>query len=135
METKKKAGIIAVIVVIVAAGVFLYFSWQGNADDEISLEERAKDFITKLSEGEFEEAHKFFDDTVANQLTVDGLQSVWNQVINNSGEFKEIVETRETLEGGHNVVYVTTEFENAQYDIQVAFDDEAKIAGFHFFPG
>ena len=91
-------------------------------------------FVNLLEEGKSEDAAELFNTNMAEALPPQKLETTWNGLIGNVGEFKEIVETRITEEKGYRVVYVTCEFAKTSLDIKIVFDEEAKIAGLWFVP-
>jgi PKD repeat protein/dienelactone hydrolase len=97
-------------------------------------ETKARTFVDLLSKGKFEEAHELFNRDMAEALPEDTLNTTWNSVISNVGEFKGIVKTKTTLDGEYKIVFVTCEFANATLDAKIVFDKEAKIAGLWFVP-
>jgi len=97
-----------------------------------NLEDLAITFINLLKEEKFEDVVKLFNWEMAKALPPQKLETVWNQLISNVRELKEIVGTRIAEEGGYRAIYVTCEFAKTKLDIKVVFDGEAKIAGLWF---
>jgi hypothetical protein len=65
-----------------------------------NLEDLAITFINLLKEEKFEDVVKLFNWEMAKALPPQKLETVWNQLISNVRELKEIVGTRIAEEGG-----------------------------------
>lgn len=104
-----------------------------SAEDMKSI---AKCFVNLLSKGEFDEANKMLAEIMVRGLKTQKitLEGIWSGIIAQSGEFKEIKETKATEEIGHKCVYVTCEFEKVSLDVKEVFDKEGKVAGLFFLP-
>jgi hypothetical protein len=131
MRKSAKIGIAVAIVAAIIIGSVVYHLTRPKGSE---LETKARNFVELLGSGEFDDAYGLFNEQMTEAITVEDLEAIWNDTINQVGEFKGVVKTRTATEMGYELVYVTTEFESASLDIQVAFDEESKIAGFHFFP-
>jgi hypothetical protein len=128
-KSAKIGIVVAIAAVIIIVGAVYLTRPKGS-----ELETKARNFVDLLGSGEFDDAYGLFNETMTEAITVEDLEAIWDATINQVGEFKGVVKTRTATEMGYELVYVTTEFESTSLDIQVAFDEESKIAGFHFFP-
>ena len=98
------------------------------------IEPTARYFIELLDKGEFEEAHKFFNKTMAKALPVEKLKEIWEGLTAQVGKLKGIEKTEVTKEMGYDVVYVTCNFAKTSLNVKLVFDTEKKIAGLWFVP-
>lgn len=102
-----------------------------NADVEAGdIEKYAEEFIQLLSEGNFEEATKHFDQTMKEELPPEQLEAVWKQVEEQGGTFVafEYMTTQER--DGYQVVLFDGLYEGLDAIFSVSFDKDNKIAGF-----
>jgi len=134
MKLLKTFLVILSVVTLVLFSTFLNAQTLSSESATLDLDKVAKTFVNLLQEGRFEDAVELFNERTAEALPPQKLETTWNKVISNVGEFKEIVETRITEERGYRVVYVTCEFAKTSLDIKIVFDVEGKITGLWFVP-
>ncbi|WP_208588572.1 DUF3887 domain-containing protein [Gracilibacillus suaedae] len=91
----------------------------------------AETFIDQLNEGKFDEATANFDETMAEQLTADKLEGIWNDLHNQLGDF--IDQEFHTIEevDGYQVVLIAGIFNDDDVTFQVTFNENQQIAGFY----
>ncbi|MCL5104286.1 MAG: ankyrin repeat domain-containing protein [Armatimonadetes bacterium] len=94
----------------------------------------SKDFVDLISAGSYQKAAEMFDPNMKSAMPSAKLGEVWQTVIQQAGRFKGQVGSRKTNLEGHDVVYVTCEFEKAKADLQIAFDAQNRIAGLYVVP-
>lgn len=101
-----------------------------------NLEENGKNFVLFLKEGKYSLAQEILSEEVKKALETQGinLQILWDGLLAQKGEFKDIKKIRVKEEMGYNSVYVTTEFEKGLIDIKVVFGKNEKVAGLFFLP-
>ena len=85
---------------------------------------------TLLTDKNIEKAHAFFDLSIANELTVDQLKAVTDQLQQQLGSLKNIVEVNN--EG--NIYYYYSKFEKSELDVQLTFNGDNKLLGFFLVP-
>jgi len=134
MKLSKTFLIALAVATLVLFSPFLNAQTLIAASTAPDLDTVAITFVNLIEEGQFEDAAELFNTKMAEALPPQKLETTWNELIGNVGEFKEIVETRITEEKGYRVVYVTCEFAKTSLDIKIVFDEEAKIAGLWFVP-
>ena len=122
-----------VIAVVLTAILFLTVGGISYSND-LDFENRANTFVNLLAKGDFNEAEKFFSETVANALPTDALESAWGSITATLGKFNSILETKVTEYGEYKIVIVTCNFELGTLGIQITFDKEAQIVGLYFLP-
>jgi dienelactone hydrolase len=91
-------------------------------------------FINQLAKGEYEAAAKPFTEKMREAAPPATLGGLWQAIQSQMGAFKRIVGTRVEPVGELHSVFVTSEFEGATVDLQVAFDSEGRIGGFFIRP-
>lgn len=93
----------------------------------------AKLLVEQLVTGKFEAAASGFDATLSRVMPVAKLDEAWRKAIGESGEFREVLDTREetVTQGGkaYQVVIVACRFEKGAHDVRVVFDPERKVGG------
>jgi uncharacterized protein len=99
-----------------------------------SLEEKARAWVGLLVAQKFEEAVQSFDPTMTTLMPAASLQTTWNTLLTQVGDFKEIKNTRTAQQSGYDIVFVTCNFQNAAIDVKVVYDAGGKIAGLFFAP-
>jgi len=105
-----------------------------NQYDPFSLEQTAIDWVNLVVAGKFDQAVTQFDNTMSAQITAAKLQEIWNSLVSQLGAFQSIKGTKATPYGGYNMVFVTCNFKNTPFNIQLTFDAGRKIAGLFFQP-
>ncbi|NBG88673.1 alpha/beta hydrolase [Isachenkonia alkalipeptolytica] len=91
-------------------------------------------FVEELKDGKFEGATEKFGEAMAREMPKERLEQTWSQLEGQVGGFVEIQSQREEILQGYDVVYVTTEFQQALIDIRVVFGEEGWIEGLFFLP-
>ena len=112
-------------------------SLAGGADEPAPPPEAlARDFVSLLSNREFEEAVGSFSAEMAEALSAEGLEAMWDGLTSaeGAGEFEKVIRTTPMELAGHKAVIVTCEFANEPLGIRVVFDKEVSIAGIQFVP-
>jgi hypothetical protein len=100
---------------------------------ERDLETIARDFVSLLSNREFEEAVGSFSAEMTAALSPEGLEAMWDDVTSaeGAGEFEKVVGTTSVEIAGYEAVIVTCEFANRSLGMRVVLDKQASIAGIH----
>ena len=94
----------------------------------------AKEFVTALEHGHYDESVKHFDETMTKLAPPEKMKEVWETVVKQVGSFKEQESVWTESIPKYDIVYVTCAFEKATLDIKVVFDKNKKIAGQFFVP-
>ena len=80
-------------------------------------------------------AYSLFNNDMANSLSQDQLENAWDSILSSYGDFLKIDNTRETEEGGYDIIFVTCDFSVLGFlDIKIVFDIDNKITGLWFVP-
>lgn len=77
-----------------------------------------------------EEAHKFFDRSMIDQIPLDVLKLLPGQLEGQIGKFKNIIE----INNEQNVYYYYSDFGKSKVDIQITFTNKNNIIGFYILP-
>ena len=91
-------------------------------------------FVDALIAGDYAEAVKPFDATMAEAMPPDVLQQTWETLIKQLGAFQGQAGTRSEKQGAFDNVFVTMEFERANLDAKVVLDSAGQISGLWFVP-
>ena len=91
----------------------------------------AQAFINQLVQGDFTAATSSFTDTMKNAAPPDKLKQIWQQLTDQLGAFKQQLDAKTVDQSGMTSVYVTCEFANSTVDLQVTFNAQLQISGFH----
>lgn len=94
----------------------------------------ARNFITLLSNGEFQQAATSFDDTMKRVLPPQKLSEAWNQLIREVGALQEQGEIHHTSSGDYQIVDVSCTFQRGNRVVRVTFDKAGQISGLFFRP-
>ena len=94
----------------------------------------ARDFLTHMTKGEYEEAVKLCDDTMKQALPADKLKSVWETITSSSGEFQTLGEPTSSMSEGFQVLVFPAKLKTTTLDLRVAVSGEGKISGFYILP-
>lgn len=105
-----------------------------KADSLSALEAKARAFVGRLGNGEFDAATKVFDETMTGALAPTQLESIWSNLQKSTGNFQRIKGIRHESVDVYNIVFVTCEFANASLDMKLVFDSQERISGLFFVP-
>lgn len=100
------------------------------------FESLGRDTVSELATGAFDTVVARFDQKMTAGLPREKLEAVWQTILGKAGPFKAVTSVRiqsVPAEGVH-VVVLTSAFENMPLNIQIAFNDEGRIAGLFLLP-
>jgi dienelactone hydrolase len=124
----------SVLPLIILSLPVLFLHPQQDAPDWSELIALAKEFVTALEHGQYDESVKHFDKTMTKLAPPEKMKEVWEAVIKQVGSFKKQKGVWTESVPKYDIVYVTCAFEKATLDIKVVFDKNKKIAGQFFVP-
>jgi hypothetical protein len=108
----------------------------GAREEEVitgpNLIPKAEEFVDLLENGDFAGVYNRFDKTMKNGMPEPRIKEVWQQVETKYGIFQKKVATRQVMEGGYDVVYVTCRFEKRKLNIKVVFNKQEQVSGLWF---
>jgi uncharacterized protein len=107
---------------------------KGTVVSEAEAIPLAISYADKLINKDYEGMVAGFDGTMKSALTASALQTTWEGVEKQAGNFKKRAGTRVVPLAGSQVVYVTCEFEKASLDVKIVFDTQKKISGLWIIP-
>ncbi len=105
---------------------------QESTDPPESPGEVARAFVTRLNEGEFQDAADLFDDALSRQVSATQLQGIWSRLQASLGPFEEISAVERRSDPPRAEVIVRVTFENGSRAVRLVVDDENAIAGLLF---
>ena len=88
----------------------------------------AEHFVDLMSNGEFDEAMGYFDDTMKKMRSPAVLKTLWEELVAHGGKFSGRGQPRTEHNRFHDVVYVPGKWERFQLDFQFTFDKQGRIA-------
>lgn len=93
---------------------------------------QAEEFVSLLANGEFNQAFQKYDAIARENITPETLETTWQDLVEKSGDFQEVVSS-ETVPGEEqDVVLLTTRFEQDTVVLFVIFDGEQQINSFTY---
>ena len=95
-----------------------------------------RDAVSELASGAFDKVVARFDPKMAAGLPREKLAAAWQAIVGQAGPFKAVTSVRiqSVPAQGVHLVELTSTFEKTPLNIQIAFNDEGKIAGLFFLP-
>lgn len=91
----------------------------------------AQAFIYQMVKGDFAAATSRFDSAMKTAAPEAKLKEIWGQLITQMGAFKGQTGTHSVEQAGMTSVFVTCEFEKTTVDLNVSFNAQSQIGGFH----
>lgn len=107
---------------------------KGEVPKAADLTSLAKGFVDLLVKGDYAAAVTKFDAKMKETMPKERLEQAWASLIGQLGSFKKQIGVHQTKEQGYDVVLVTCEFEKAQLDVKVVFNDYKQISGLWLVP-
>jgi dienelactone hydrolase len=100
------------------------------------FEALGRDTVSELATGAFDKVVARFDQKMTAGLSREKLAAAWQTILGQAGSFKAVTAVRiqDAPAQGVHIVVLTSAFDNGPLNIQVAFNDEGKIAGLFFLP-
>jgi hypothetical protein len=104
---------------------------QQEPDKPQTITDIAIEYITLLSETNYQQAYGLFNKDMKNAISLEYLQEIWEYYIETYGEFDSITSTSQTNMSGFDVILVNATFQNNYLIVfRVVFNEEKQIAGF-----
>ncbi|UCE42579.1 MAG: alpha/beta fold hydrolase [Candidatus Aminicenantes bacterium] len=125
--------LVLALLIIPLATIFIH-SQQSITPHFDELITMAKELVSALENGHYDQSVKHFDETMTKLAPPEKMKEVWEMVIKQVGQFKGQKSVWTESIPKYDIVYVTCEFEKAILDIKVVFDKNKKIAGQFFAP-
>jgi dienelactone hydrolase len=125
------------ILLLVLCFIFLgalLFSQETESSQTNELAALARKAVDFLAKEDFSSLVKSFDKTMKEALSPAKLQGIWQSLIGQVGAFKRVSGVRTEKSQGHDIVIVNCEFDKANLDIRLAFNEAQQISGLFFLP-
>ena len=98
------------------------------------ITQRALNLIENLSQHNFEEATRYFDETMKKAASPDFLKKVWESLQLQVGPFQGIKGSRFESLAGYDSIFIFCQFEKQMLDARIVFNKAGEIAGLNFVP-
>ncbi len=131
---KRLIGIIFSIAIMAALIGCSASAGTDTALTDAQLEDRAREFVGQLADGQFKEARQNFDGTMSLALNQKKLEETWTGLQEQAGTYEQQGETRTESQPPYKIVYVTCRFGMGALDVRVVFNQKGKISGLFFQP-
>lgn len=94
----------------------------------------AEEFIDNLVDENYSSAAAFFNAQMKKAMPERKLKQAWEQLLQQAGPYKGVLEKRFEQGDDYAAVNVITEFAEMQLNIRVVFDGDNRVAGLWFQP-
>jgi Protein of unknown function (DUF3887) len=101
---------------------------------EPALEASARELLTNIVAGHFDEAGRHFDDTMRAQLPPAGLVELSRKIANTYGTFRSVSEVHQRFDKTYRIIDVIAVCDKMPIAFRVAFDAQDRIAAVHISP-
>ena len=127
----KKVIIISIVMIAIIVFSTGCIEEQKSETTKKTTSEIATEFITYLSQGNYNTAYNYFNSTVKNQFSLAQFQGTWEYFTVTYGEFESIQDTIPSNESGFNIVRINCTFADGYViTFRIVFDDLKEISGF-----
>ncbi|HBY56451.1 MAG TPA: hypothetical protein DEG96_01080 [Candidatus Atribacteria bacterium] len=133
----KRKILLTLTLVIILIGIVFYGSLNGVTAESKTDEELYQDtlsFLEYLQTADYARAVEQFDEKVRAALPEKDFKELWNKITKDLGELISWGNFRTSEQAGYQITLLTCNFEKVNLDLQLAFNSEGKISGFHFLP-
>jgi alpha-beta hydrolase superfamily lysophospholipase len=111
--------------------LILLFAFPLFANAQTAQDSIAKKFLSFNQQGKYDDAVKLFDKQVADQVSPQMMQQIWQQLTGKYGNYVDLKSTTLHTMDTLTIVIATCEFEKAMVDFSFAFNPDNHISGFH----
>ena len=127
----KKVTITSIVIILIITFYTGCVEEQKSETTEKTTSEIATEFITYLSQGNYNTAYNYFNSTVKNQFSFVQFQGTWEYFTGTYGEFESIQDTIPSTESGFNIVRINCTFADGYViTFRIVFDELNEISGF-----
>lgn len=127
----KKVTIISILIMIMVASFSGCIEEQKPETTEKTTSEIATEFMTHLSQGNYNSAYNYFDSTVKDVFSLVQFQGTWEYYTGTYGEFESIQDTIPSTEEGFDIVRINCTFADGYViTFRLVFNDSKQISGF-----
>jgi dienelactone hydrolase len=129
IHKKHRNNLLVALSIALAGGMVFMCALPGKAAST------ADTFAQNFTQGKFDAAHKLFDKSVAEALSVEKLASLWNSLEEQGGKFKRIQPAHKTENRAVGMMtLVPLEFEHGVLDLRIVTDGSQQISGIWVVP-
>lgn len=97
-------------------------------------ESLGRGLVTQLAARQFDKVEAQFDDQMKAALPVTKLPAVWDSLLSQAGQFKQITKVKVFQKQGLVAAFVTCDFEQATLEAQIYMDAQGRVKGLFFAP-
>lgn len=103
-------------------------------NEAVDLSSKATALVDHLVKGEYGPVTAEFDSAMSAQMTEAGLAQTMGTLQQQVGSFQRRSGVQRTQEQGYEVVLVTCEFERANLNVRVVYDQDGLVTGLFIVP-
>lgn len=133
----KRRILLILTLVIILIGIIFYGVLTGaTAESKIDKElyQDTLSFLEYLQTADYARAVEQFDEKVKAALPEKDFKELWTKITKDLGELISWGNFRTSEQAGYQIALLACNFEKVNLDLQLAFNPEGKISGFHFLP-
>lgn len=101
---------------------------------EPALDANARELITNLMSGHYDQAGAHFDDTMRRQLPPAALADLHQKLLAAFGAYQSVREVRQSFQSPYRIIELFASFEKQSMIVRLAFDGQDRIASVHIEP-
>lgn len=120
---------------VLCCTLFLAACNNDNGDDgdnkDIDYKESAVAFVTDFFDQKFDALTGQMTAQMQEAFDTAAMEEQYDRIIKAYGEVQSIDDSHEIVDGNYAIVYVNMTFANQRQAMQLAYDDEGKVAGFY----
>lgn len=114
--------------------IFVLFFISAISAQSPDYEALGRGLVTQLAARQFDQVEAQFDDQMKSALPAAKLPGVWDSLLSQAGQFKQIAKVKVFQKQGLVAAFVTCDFEQATLDAQIYMDAQGRIKGLFFAP-
>ena len=126
--------IVALVIVEFLSMFAIRFGLQSVTAQPTDLSSPAAEFVTLLSDGDYESAVNMFDESMTSIMPEEKLEKVWQSLLAQFGPYRAQTAAQGTKASGYDVFLIPCRFEKASINARITFNAYGEIAGLYFFP-
>jgi len=129
--------LLTLILVIVLSGIIFYGALTGITAERKTEEELYQDslsFLEYLQTADYVRAVEQFDEKFKAAIPEKDFKELWTKITKDLGELISWENFRISEQAGYQIALLACNFEKVSLDLQLVFNLEGKISGFHLLP-
>jgi hypothetical protein len=104
---------------------------QSDPQDKM-LQEKTKLFFDLLNRGAYAQVRELLHPSLASQFTPDDIQAIWSNLLNKTGKYQQLGDSRTIDVVNAELVLLDVVFEQGSEDFIIIFDKDGQIVGVDF---